>query len=291
MKQTHLILSICIALSMLCLSSHATVYTKQDSINVEKMLKEGAKQPKETCLMLYYANQLKGIPYVAATLEINPTEQLAINLTQMDCLTLVENCLALSLATKHGSTHFKDFCHWLERIRYRDGHLDGYASRNHYFTQWYASNHKMGLVTELQGEARNGYSPFTASKKIDLHYMTRHPGSYPLLKNDKDQQALIAKYEKEASGHTVRYIPRSLLNKGKDVLGCVHDGDILAIVTNKDGLDVSHLGLAVWGKDGKLHLLNASSIHHKVVLEPMTLYEYMGKHPSQQGIRVIRQVP
>ena len=58
--------------------------------------------------------------------------------------------------------------------------------------------------------------------------------------------------------------------------------------TSKAGLDVSHVGFAVWGKDGRLHLLNASSIHKKVILEPMTLYQYMQKHPSQTGIRVIR---
>lgn len=289
MKHLPLIASLSLMLSMLSLNTHATAYSKQDSIAVEKMLKDGARQPKGTVLMLYYANQLKGLPYVAATLEVNPTEQLAINLRQMDCLTLVENCLALSRTTQNGSTRFQDFCHWLETIRYRNGKLDGYASRNHYFTQWVISNHKMGLVKELQGEADKGFSPFTAEKKIDLHYMTQHPASYPMLKKDKAQQNLIAKYEKEASGQTLRYIPRSLLNKGKDVLGCIQDGDILALVTKKDGLDVSHLGLAVWGKDGKLHLLNASSIHHKVVLEPMTLYEYMGKHPSQLGIRVIRQ--
>ena len=266
----------------------AVVYTRQDSITVERLLKEGKKQPASTNLMLYYANQLKGLPYVASTLELNPTEQLAVNLTQLDCATLVDNVLALSLTTKKGGSGFKDFCKWLERIRYRNGKLDGYASRNHYFSQWYISNHKMGLVDELQGESSKNYSPFTATKTIDLHYMTAHPGSYPMLQRDASQLSLITQYEKEASGQTLRYIPRSMLNKGKDVLGCVHDGDILAIVTKKDGLDVSHLGLAVWGKDGKLHLLNASSIHHKVVLEPMTLYEYMGKHPSQLGIRVVR---
>lgn len=289
MKQPKLIASLCMMLCMLSLKSHAIVYTKPDSISIEKMLKEGQKQPKETCLTLYYANQLKGLPYVASTLEVNPKEELAINLRQMDCLTLVENVLALSLTTRHGSSSFKDFCHWLQKLRYRNGHLDGYASRNHYFTQWVISNHKMGLVDEVQGEAQNNFSPFTAQQKIDLHYMTAHPGSYPMLKKDKAQQSLITRYEKEASGQTIRYIPRSLLNKGKDVLGCIHDGDILALVTKKDDLDVSHLGLAVWGKDGKLHLLNASSIHHKVVLEPMSLYEYMGHHPSQLGIRVIRQ--
>ena len=285
MKKTVITL---ILLVSTILPGYAVQYTKQDSIHVEKMLKDGAKQAKGTTLMLYYANQLKGIPYVAATLEVNPTEQLAVNLTQMDCLTLIENCLALTLTTQHGSTSFKDFCTWLERIRYRNGKLDGYASRNHYFTQWCQSNAKQGFVREIQGEATKNYSPFTATKKIELHYMTMHPGSYPMLKKDKSQQALITQYEKEASGQTVRYIPRSMLNKGKDVLGTIHDGDILAIVTKKDGLDVSHLGLAVWGKDGKLHLLNASSIHHKVVLEPMTLFEYMGHHPSQMGVRVVR---
>ena len=82
----------------------------------------------------------------------------------------------------------------------------------------------------------------------------------------------------------MRYVPLSLLDKGKDVLETIHDGDILAIVTRKKGLDTSHLGFAVWQK-GCLHLLNASSIHKKVVLEPMTLSEYMKKHPSQLGVR------
>ncbi len=280
---------LCIAiLSLAYAKAQAVIYTKQDSITVERLLKGGLEQPKGTCLTIYYANQLKGLPYVASTLEFNPTEQLAVNLTQLDCATLVDNVVALSFATQQKSTRFEDFCYWLERIRYRNGKLDGYASRNHYFTQWCISNHKMGLVTELQGEAGKNHSPFIATKKTDLHYMTAHPGSYPMLRHDKSQLALITKYEKEASGQVIRYIPRSMLDKGKDVLGCIHDGDILAIVTKKDGLDVSHLGLAVWGKDGKLHLLNASSIHHKVVLEPMTLYEYMGKHPSQLGIRVVR---
>jgi TonB-dependent SusC/RagA subfamily outer membrane receptor len=37
----------------------------------------------------------------------------------------------------------------------------------------------------------------------------------------------------------------------------------------------------------RLHLLNASQIHKRVVEEPMTLFKYMGKHPSQLGIRVV----
>uniref|UniRef100_UPI00259B81AA N-acetylmuramoyl-L-alanine amidase-like domain-containing protein n=1 Tax=Xylanibacter rodentium TaxID=2736289 RepID=UPI00259B81AA len=67
----------------------------------------------------------------------------------------------------------------------------------------------------------------------------------------------------------------------------VEDGDIIAITCRKKGLDIAHLGYAVWRNDG-LHLLNASMIHHKVVEEPMTLYRYLQKHPSHTGIRIVR---
>ena len=37
-----------------------------------------------------------------------------------------------------------------------------------------------------------------------------------------------------------------------------------------------------------MHLLNASQLHKKVVEEPMTLGQYLSKHPSHTGIRIIR---
>ena len=67
----------------------------------------------------------------------------------------------------------------------------------------------------------------------------------------------------------------------------IKDGDIIAICTNKRGLDTSHIGIAVWHIDG-VHLLNASMIHKRTIEEPMTMQQYMQKHPSQTGIRVVR---
>ena len=67
----------------------------------------------------------------------------------------------------------------------------------------------------------------------------------------------------------------------------VHDGDVIAITCSKSGLDIAHLGFAVWRRDG-LHLLNASQLHHRVVEEPMTLDRYLKKHPKHTGIRIIR---
>ncbi|MBQ0048889.1 MAG: DUF1460 domain-containing protein [Bacteroidales bacterium] len=265
-------------------AANAAIYTREDSIKVVTLLQQGAAQPKDCSLTSYYAKQFLGLPYVAHTLEGHTNEPLVVNLRQLDCTTLVDNCLALALTTQQGSTSFADFCYWLERMRYRDGKRNGYPSRNHYWSQWVRSNTALGLAEEV-------VSPQThlQTQKLDLHYMSRHSAAYRMLKDAPQAvKDLIQTYEQELSGQPVAYIPNEMLNKGRDVLTNVRDGDVLALVTSKDGLDVSHLGFAQWGTDGKLHLLNASSIHHKVVLEPMTLYRYMKKHPTNLGIRVFR---
>ena len=266
-----------------CIPSYAVTYTREDSLRVVRLLEQG-KQKATAPLHLWYAHQLVGTPYVAATLEINKTEELIVNLRQLDCTTFVETAVALAMTTRQGSTRFDDYCRNLEKIRYRNGRLNGYASRNHYFTQWISSNEQLGIVSERQ----SSQPPFTAVQTIDLHYMSLHPQLYPMLKNDKEAQALIRKFEQQEQGRKFRYIPHNQLNQQRQSpLGIIRDGDILAIVTKKDGLDTSHIGFAQWDSKGQLHLLNASQIHKRVILEPMTLYQYMGKHPTQLGVRVI----
>lgn len=269
----------------------ALTYQQSDSLAVVRLLAKGKLQPAGENLTLFYANELLEKPYVGKTLEVNPKEELAVNLRELDCTTLVENVLALVLTTRQHSTRFNDFCRNLERVRYRDGKLNGYASRNHYFSEWILSNERQGFITEIrgkEGDSRGNYYPFIDAQRLNCVYMSSHPDRYPMLKGDVEALQLIKENERRVNGRTVHYIPRRLLGKSRKELAMVHDGDILAIVTKKEGLDVSHLGFAIWGTDGKLHLLNASQIHKKVILEPMTLEEYMKKHPSQLGVRVIR---
>ena len=265
-------------------------YTRQDSLRVVELLELGAKEmvngkwSNGQCPTIFYARQFMGQPYVAHTLEIKDKEEhLAINLQSLDCTTLVENVCALALTTSHGSKRWQDFLSWLRKLRYHEGKINGYSSRNHYFSQWIQSGTQMGLVREIEPDRS-----ISVPMKLSLTYMSSHPDSYPLLKVSMEERRLIAEMEKRVSGATVRYIPKERVGDSRKVLSDIRDGDIIAITTNKAGLDVSHVGFAVWGKDGKLHLLNASSIHKKVVLEPMTLYQYMQKHSTQTGIRVIR---
>ena len=263
-----------------------TAHAQSDSLRVVRLLEQGRREATAP-LHLWYARQFIGTPYVGQTLEVNKTEQLVVNLHELDCTTFVETALALALTHQQGSTRYADYCQNLTRIRYRNGLLDGYPSRNHYFTQWITSNEGLGIVAE-----RSIPTDLSQKQTLDLHYMSQHPNFYPMLKNDTKAQAIIRSYERESEGRVVTYVPRARLNGTKSSrLGFIQDGDILAIVTRKDGLDTSHIGIAVWGEDNRLHLLNASQIHKKVVSEPMTLYDYMGKHPSQLGIRIIEVKP
>lgn len=277
--------------SVLC-TGHAKALTYQpsDSIAVVRLLAKAKQQPAGENLPLFFAQQLLSKPYVGKTLEVNPNEELAVNLRELDCTTLVENVVALVLTARQQSTRFADFCRNLQRIRYRNGKLDGYASRNHYFSEWILSNEQQGFVAEAKGKTgdrRGDHYPFVEKQVLNCTYMSQHPDRYPMLKGDAETLGQIKENERRVNGRTIHYIPRRLLGKSRKELGAVHDGDILAIVTKKEGLDISHVGFAVWGTDGKLHLLNASQIHKKVVLEPMTLEEYMKKHPTQLGVRVI----
>ena len=276
-------------------------YTKSDSIKVVELLKAGQKRftdkenPSDnSSLMLFYGHKLLGIPYVAATLEVNKKEQLVVNLRQLDCTTFVETAFALSMTTAQKSVRWADYCANLKKIRYDEGIMDGYASRNHYFLWWVESNRKLGLVTTPMDDdyrKRKGkYNPIYKRQIIHIDWMSTHSASYPMLKGNSVLINEIRNHEKASEGKEMMYIPRQNLGLSKSRMRWVKNGDILAICTKKKGLDTTHIGIAEWGSDGKLHLLNASQIHKKVVLETLTLQQYMTRHPTQLGIWVISQI-
>lgn len=255
------------------------IFQPSDSIRVEALL---AEEPTDHDV-LFYARRFKGIPYVAATLEVADPERLVVNLRQLDCTTLVETSLALALTRRQGGRTFAEYCRNLERLRYFGGKMDGYLSRLHYFTWWMHDNMKKGLITEVTEKTH-----FTTPIRVDNHYMSRHPEKYPLLVAHPEWTDSIRTLERAMNGPDGTYLAESLTSLPRAQLSVIENGDLIAIVTRKDGVDYSHLGFAVWGKDDRLHLLNASSIHHKVVEEPKTLRKYLSEHPSSIGIRVFR---
>lgn len=259
------------------------VSTKADSSFVAALLAEARTLPRTTNFPLHFAGKFLGRPYVGHTLEVADPEQLVVNTRQLDCTTLVENVTALTLCAYRNLYTWRDYLNALVQLRYRRGQLDGYASRLHYFTDWITDNTQKELVTEIQQPE----SVFSAVQTIDVHYMSSHPDAYKALKNHPELVKTIAAQEDSLNGRCYRYIPKPGVRDTKAMRSAVRDGDIIAITCSKPGLDIAHLGFAVWRKDG-LHLLNASQLHKKVVEEPMTLGQYLSKHPSHTGIRIIR---
>jgi len=250
---------------------------------IEGLLKQSSKQPSKTNVPLFFARQFLDVPYVAHTLEVNDEEALVINTRELDCTTLVETVTALTLCAYRQEFSFQAYKQALQAMRYRNGVIDCYPSRIHYFTDWIVENTKAGIVTEIQ----QPNPPFTQIQTVKVNYMSQHPRSYKALREHPEFVSEIADMEQRISGSKFRYIPKSEIKNTPAMREAVHDGDIIAITCNKPGLDIAHLGFAVWRNDG-LHLLNASQLHKKVVEEPMTLYQYLQKHPSHTGIRIIR---
>jgi len=261
----------------------AVTYMKKDSVTVCRLLAEARQLPPTANLQLFFARKFLGLPYVAHTLEVNDDERLVVNTRQLDCTTLVENVTALTLCAQCRQYTWRDFLRTLTAMRYRDGRIVDYTSRIHYFTEWITANTKEGIVAEVQ--APN--PPFSAVQLVSVNFMSTHPGSYKALRNHPEYVAAIRKMEQQVSGQRFRYIPKSGVRNHTQLRKAVKDGDIIAITCRKKGLDIAHLGFAVW-REGKLHLLNASQLHGQVVEEPMILYEYLQQHPTHTGIRIIR---
>lgn len=254
--------------------------SSNDSIKVERLLQEAIRLPADSSRTLFFAQKMMGIPYVANTLDVKDEETLIVHLDKVDCTTFVETVLALSLTEKKGKIDFGSFKQALQYVRYREGRLDGYASRLHYFSDWIKDNEKKGIVRERTRGIR-----ISISQVLQLDFMSTHRDSYRQLRNNLLLTTQIAEIEKAWKNVSVSYIPKACLNASSEELE-IKNGDILAITTNIEGLDVVHTGFAIW-MGGKLHLLHASSAMKKVILDPQSLFDYSRNKKAHTGVRVV----
>lgn len=260
-------------------------YSQSDISRINSLLREASQlKEKPKSWMLWFGKKFIGVPYVGGTLDRAEEEKLVINTSELDCTTFVEIVTALTRCMSgNGKRDFSDFCRQLQHVRYINGEI-AYEKRQHYFTVWISDNAEEGIVTDIQNNP-----PFTKVQHVSVNWMTTHQQSYKMLKNNAKRLQGIKALEEQISGKSYRYIPKKQIVDSRLFRNTIHNGDILVMITNKKGLDTTHIGIASWHQDG-LHMLNASSIHKKVIDEPMLLRTYMMKHPSQIGIRVCRVV-
>lgn len=228
-------------------------------------------------LVILAAKHFLGTPYVAGTLEIEP-ERLTVNTRETDCILFVEMCLAMALTAREPEPSFEAYLDQLRQLRYRDGVVDGYASRLHYTSEWIAQGSRRGIFHEVSREC--GGSPLDQK----FFFMSTHPASYKQLKDSPENVAKIRTAEQRLEQGEYWYIPKA------DLPRCIRNiktGDIVGFNASTPGLDIAHVGYAYWEGD-TLSFIHASYTDRKVVINKTPLVQYTNGIKGHNGLRVVR---
>lgn len=224
------------------------------------------------------ASYWMGTPYLANTLEVDGDEHLVVNLREMDCTTYVEYVLAISTILNLEEPTWDDFTQALVKIRYRNGAINGYNSRLHYFTEWLQNKVENGtliLISDSIGDS---------SLNSDVRFMSENPQYYRQLKNDSSMVENVRQTEKTIAKYRMRQITKE---KIPSIEKYIKNGDIIALVSTVNGLDVSHVGFAQF-VGTRLHFLHASTTTKQVELTKIPLSDYLRARPTVTGILVGR---
>ena len=259
-------------------TSVKAVYVEKDKEIFEQILRQfsAEKNASTAELMIKVGTCFIDSPYVAKTLELEP-EQLIVNLRELDCTTFAESVLAIVRTIISKNPSFERVTKELQNIRYRNGIIDGYPSRIHYFSDWIFENDNRQLVKDVSKEIANTPYP------LKVNFMSTHPESYAQLK-DSTLIPIIAIKEQEISKREMCFIPEERIAEFENQL---KDGDIAGITTSIKGMDVSHV-VILQRVGERIHILHASSAAQKVILSEETLEEYLKNSKSATGIMVAR---
>ncbi|KQS31293.1 N-acetylmuramoyl-L-alanine amidase-like domain-containing protein [Dyadobacter sp. Leaf189] len=264
-----------VALSILISVSCAA----QSQTNLQKVFGQKMDLPESRDIgtqVLRITESFLGTPYVAGTLEGNPTEKLVCKFDGLDCTTLVESVIALAIA-KSENASFEAYKNELTKLRYRDGNIDGYPSRLHYILDWMYENEKRGRLVNITEKV--GGVPF----KKEINFMTNHANLYPAMAESEVWEK-IREQENIINTREHSYIPKAGIQKAEPML---HNGDIVAFTSSIEGLDVNHMGI-ITKVGSRAYLIHASLGGKKVVMSNVPLAEYVASVPKHTGMIVAR---
>ena len=249
-----------------------------DKADFQRLLERvrGLDQKDPGTAIVSIGKMFLGTPYQAHTLENNDPEQLIVTFQGLDCTTFVENVMAFYLLNRNNEYTFDAFAKQLRQIRYRNGQINGYPSRLHYFTEWIENNAQKGWLEDVT--AQLGGIEITKKRE----FMSKHRKAYSALNEESAYQGIL---DMEAALANSSYFLLDKDNVEKSE-SAIHNGDIIAFATSIDGLDVTHTGLAIWQED-RLHLLHASS-SGQVEISKKPLADYTRNITKNTGLIIAR---
>ncbi|MCE1199013.1 MAG: DUF1460 domain-containing protein, partial [Marinilabiliales bacterium] len=107
---------------------------------------------------------------------------------------------------------------------------------------------------------------------------------YPQLIGNPAETARISAIEQKLSGHKFSYIPTEQFEYKEEM---INDGDIVTLTTSIPGIDVLHVGILLH-KEGRVHLLHASSTLAKVVVSDEPMVQILTQRKKANGVMIAR---
>ncbi|HIC77154.1 MAG TPA: DUF1460 domain-containing protein [Candidatus Dadabacteria bacterium] len=200
-----------------------------------------------------------GVPYKSNTLigDKNTKEKLVVNLEAMDCFTYLDYVHALRVENPRD---YYDFIDNLKHTRYKKG-VVSFETRNHFFYDWSLNVQDIKDITK---EIRHD-KVTTVTKRL----------------NKKSDGSLFV------DGIPIREVEISYLNPRfltKNNLNLLNNLDYIGIYSEKEGLDVSHVGILII-KGGKWYFRHASN---KPEIDSVVDVDFLEYIKSMPGIIVYR---
>ncbi len=261
---------------LLCLVFGQASFAQQIDDAAIKSLTSDLKSSELNIKMLEIGQKLIGLPYLTGSLEA-PKEALACRLDGFDCYTFVETVLALAKISETEEVSKAAFLDQMQNLRYRDGLVNGYASRIHYFFEWAKRAEENGILEDL--------TPTLGTRHPkSINFMSKHRQYYAAFKTNNAVLSEIKAMETKVDKYPFYEIKKADYQKKKSA---IKNGDILAFTSTIAGLDVNHEGLALW-INGELFFMHASSEQKKVVISNEPLGVYLGRIKKHAGLMVLR---
>jgi hypothetical protein len=220
---------------------------KWSEARLNRLIMEASAVPDAGSRIDCLSKQFLDTPYGESTLtgDEGTPEIFVINMASVDCFTFLDYVEAMRLSSSYGQ-----FKKTLKRVRYKKG-LVSFLTRNHFFTDWIASNRPfIEDVTHRIGGA------LTQSTAKILNLKSDGTLFLPGIPSQKREITYI-------SGENI----------DGQALGRLRTGDYGGIYSEMPGLDASHVGIII-EKAGKFYLRHASSLtnQRKVVEEGLKGY-------------------
>lgn len=224
-------------------------FPQADKNQLTQLLQEAPQlQQHWPQLLQTLAAKFEGAAYQGGLLDQSPKEELVLSLSQFDCVLFVETVLAIARTLTVEEPSPQAFRDAVQAQRYRQGHMQGYCSRLHYFSDWIADNQRRGLVENITPAL--GGIPLNKQ----LNFMSHHRQSYPQLQSKANFQCIQA-VETRLQSLPLHYIPQDQI---RGIEASLQPGDIIAVATAVPGLDVTHTGLVYQMSDQARGLIHAS---------------------------------